>query len=142
MSYYITEFDIGADLEQPHNFVKINGMSPFLHLSMEYHQQPNYTDLYEWINASDFNLFDSVLTKGEFQANATTVIINSSTAKLKMEFMKKDLFVETDDAKDQLKQSLLMLGPEATQPVHLFNLQNGSGDYFIYFSLIKIKILI
>jgi len=110
MSYYITQFDIGANLEQPHNFVKINGMSPTLHLSMEYHQQPNYTKLYEWINLSNFSRNESFLAKREFQANATSVIINSSTAKLKMEFMKNELFVDTDDAKQQLKQSLLILG--------------------------------
>ena len=137
MSHYITEFEIGTDLEQPHNFVKINGKSPILRIPIEHFQQPNYTKLYEWIDLSDFGLnetfFDSVLTKREFQANATTAIINSSTAKLRMEFMKNDLFVETDIAKQQqFEPSLLILDQDATKPIHIFNLPNGSGELCIY----------
>ena len=136
MSYYITEFDFGTDLEQPHNFVKINGTSPILHVPLEYVHQPNYSQLYQWIKLTDFglneNIFDSVLTNREFKP-ASTVIINSSTAKLKMEFMKNDLFVETDNAKQQkLKPSLLILDNDANKPVQLLNLQNG-GELCIYF---------
>ena len=148
MSHYITEFEIGTDLEQPHNFVKINGKSPILRIPIEHFQQPNYTKLYEWIDLSDFGLnetfFDSVLTKREFEANVTTVIINSSTAKLRMEFMKNVLFVETDIAKQQqLERSLLILDPVANigtniKPIHIFNLPNGSGKRCIY-SKNKIK---
>ena len=137
MSYYITEFDIGTDLEQPHNFVKINGKSPIFHFPMKYIQQPNYTERYQWINLSDFGLnescFDSVLTKREFEANVTTVIINSSTAKLKMEFVKNDLLVETNDAKRQeLKWSLLILDKDASKPIQIYNLQNGPGESFVF----------
>jgi len=145
MSYYITEFDIGTDLEQPHNFVKINGTSSILHVPMEYLQQPNYTNLYQWINLSDFGLnetfFDSVLTKREFKiASTTTVIINSSTAKLKMDFMKNDLFVETDNAKrQQLKQSVLIMDNEPGTPVQIFNLQNR-GELCIHFFLFNMSI--
>ena len=138
MPYYITEFDIGTDLQQPHNFVKINGMSPMFHSPMKYRQQPNNTYLYEWINMTDFGLnktlFDSVLTKRNFQnANATTIIINSSTAKLRMEFVKKNLFVKSDNSKrQQFKQSLLILDQNATKPIHMFNLHNGSGELSIF----------
>ena len=142
MSFCITEFDIGTDLEQPHNFFKINGMSPTFHLSLEYYQRSNYTKLYEWVNSSDFGLneswFDSVLTERDFHNNATNVIINSSTAKLKIEFMKNVLLVEPDNAKQQkLKRSLLILDRHAIKPIQIFNLQNGSGEICIYSSEFK-----
>ena len=139
MSYYITEFNIGADSQQPHNFVKINDAFPILHMPLKYPQQPNYTKLYEWINPSEFGLnksvFDSVLTKRKFQeANSTTVIINSSTAKLQIQFMTNDLFVETDIAKQQeLKRYLLIIDHKATKPIHILNLQNKSGELWIYY---------
>ena len=147
MSYYITEFDIGPDLQQPHNFVKINGMSPILHLPMEYGQQPNYSRLYHWINATELGLnesfFDFVLTKREFQnVSTTTVIINSSTAKLTIEFLKNDLSVETGNAEQkqlkrkQFKRSLLILESDrlkdTKKTIRIFNLQNGSGELCIY----------
>ena len=96
MSYYISEFDNGADSEQPHNFVLINEEHPVLHAALEYHRQPNYKKDYQWINASELgfskNGFDPVLTMRQFQnASATIIIIYSSTAKLRMEFMNYNL---------------------------------------------------
>ena len=153
MSYYITEFDIGADLQQPHNFVKINGISPILHLPMEYGKQPNYRKLYQWINATELGLdeshFDSALTMRQFQnASTTTVIINSSSAKLTVEFLKHDLSVERVKSKrkqlkqKQLKRSLLILIKDQkidkrfktiTKMVRICNLKNGSGELWIHF---------
>ena len=140
MSYYISQFDNGADSQQPHNFVLINGEHPVLHSALKYHEQPDYKQQYQWINASEFGLeesfFDSVFTKRQFQnASATTVIINSSTAKLRMEFTQNHLRMDTDnvDPKKQLKTSLLILDPRSeSKPVQLFNLKNGSGEFGIH----------
>ena len=152
MSYYIAEFDIGTDLEQPHNFVKINGMSPIFHIPMEYGQQPNYRRLYQWINATELGLterfFDFVLTKREFQnVSTTTVIINSSTVKLTIEFLKNHISVKNGNAEQkqlkrkQLKRSLLILEStvfkDTKKTIRIFNLQNGSGELCIYSFLFK-----
>ena len=134
MSYYITEFDIGADFPQPHNFVKINGTSPIFELPMEYHKQPNYTQLYQWIKPFDLDLnessFDYAFTNREFQnASETTVIINTSTGKLSMEFIRNDLFVKSENSKrKRLKPSLLILELDPKKTNRIFNLKNGSGE--------------
>ena len=125
---------------QPHNFVLINGEPPVFNLPLEYQQQPNYKTQYQWINAAELgfseSFFDSVLTKRQFQnVSATTVIINSSTAKLRMEFMKNNLLMDTDSVnpEKQLKTSLLILDSSSeSKPVQLFNLKNGSGKFNIH----------
>jgi len=136
MSYYIGQFDDGADLQQPHNFVLINGEHPVFNLPLEYHDQPNYNLQYQWLNSSQFGLpktfFDPVLTQREFQnASGTTVIINSSTAKLRMEFAKNDLSIKTDNA-NSTKQSktLLILDQDSfsVKPVRFVNLTTESGQ--------------
>ena len=120
---------------QPHNFVLINGEPPVFNLPLEYQQQPNYKTQYQWINAAELgfseSFFDSVLTKRQFQnASATTVIINSSTATLRLEFRMNHLPMDTDyvNPKKQLKTSLLILNKSSkSKPVQLFNLKDGSG---------------
>ena len=139
MSYYVTQFDIGADFQQPHNFVKINGMLPVFHLPMKYYQRPNSTRIFQWINPTELSLsqssFDYFFIEREFQnASATTVIINVSTAKLAMEFINNDLSVKSDSSKRQLlKPSLLVLDDFLTKkPIRIFNLKNGLGELFIF----------
>ena len=134
MSHYISQFDNGADSQQPHNFVLINGEHPVLHSALKYHKQPDYKQQYQWINASELgfseSFFDSVVTKRQFQNGSATVIINSSTAKLRMEFTHNHLRMDTDnvDPKKQLKTSLLILNKSSkSKPVQLFNLKDGSG---------------
>ena len=142
MSHYISQFDNGADSEQPHNFVLINGEHPVFHSALEYHEQPDYKIQFQWINASELgfseSFFDSVLTKQQFQnGSGTTVIINASTAKLRMEFRMNHLPMDTDivNPKEQLKASLLILDPiSKSKPVQLFNLKNGSGEFSIHFA--------
>ena len=135
MTYYISQFDIGADFDQPHNFVLINGEPPVSYFPLEYHQQPNYKIQYQWINSSELgfieSFFDSVLTERQFQnVSASTVIINSSSAKLRMEFIKNELPSDTGDAdrQQQLKTALLILDPFSDKPVQFFNLTDGSGE--------------
>ena len=140
--------DFGEDLEQPHNFVTINAEIPDYHMMLEYIRQPDYALQYEWINGSALGLnqtwFDYFLSKREFQeVSTTTVIINSSTAKLRMEFLKKDLSFGNNNAKQQLKPLLLILdqaeaGYKPKKLVRLFNILNGSGK-FNYCSVINIK---
>ena len=141
MSHYISQFDVGEDFQQPHNFVLINGERPVFNFLLEYYEQPNYKMQYQWMNASQFGLgesfFDSILTKRDFQnATETTVIINSSTAKLRMEFMKKDLSMNTGSANSRqpLKTSLLILDPFSEKPVRFFNLTDESGDLSLTFA--------
>lgn len=161
MSYYVSQFDIGTDLQQPHNFVKINGMFPLLHMPQEYHKQPNYKKIYQWINptklGSSESYFDSVFIERKFQnGSATIVIINVSTAQLKMEFLKNDLAIKTDDSKQkQLETSLLVFDWEAVKSqsntiwdpkkpkkpkIRIFNLKNGSGEICIYSFFFNIKV--
>ena len=142
MSHYITQFDDGADLKQPHNFVLINGKPLILHSALEFLDQPNYRQQYRWINASALGFsesnFDSALTKREFQnASATTVIINSSTARLRMEFRKNHLPMDADNVYPikKWKASLLILDSSSeSKPVQLFNIKNGVGELSIHFA--------
>ena len=142
MSYYVSQFDIGADFQQPHNFVKINGMLPVFHLPLKHYQRPNYTRIFQWINPKELGLsessFDYLFTEREFQnVSATTVIINVSTAKLTMEFIKNDLSVQSDNSeRHQLKPSLLVLDNFYTKkPIRIFNLKNGLGELCIFLVL-------
>ena len=138
MSYYVNQFDIGGDLQQPHNFVKINGMSPISSSPVNYHQRPNYRKRYKWLNPTKLGFnessFDSLYNKREFRnTSATTVIINVSTGRLTLEFMKSNLFIKADNSKgQQLKPSLLILD-HTNKPIQIFNLINGLGKFCIYF---------
>ena len=137
MSYYISQFDDGTDLQQPHNFVLINGEQPVFNLPLQYHEQPNYKLQYQWLNSSKFGLpksfFDPVLSQREFaNASDTTVIINSSTAKLRMELTKNDLSLKTDNANStkQSKTSLLILDQDSfsEKAARFVNLATQSGE--------------
>ena len=117
MDNYIEELDYGTDLQQSHNFITINQESGMDNFLMKFIKQSNYTMLYQWMEPSKFGLDKSFFASNlknvrEFQnTSKTTVIINASTAKLKIEFVKNNLLDEiTINSTQQLSNSLLILG--------------------------------
>jgi len=121
MPFYITELDLGLDGNGPHNFILINGTIQKYHLSMEPFAQRNWTKQYQWLNGTNSNY----LSNRHFQKNKeTTFVINTSTAKLKIQFSSSPEITNVRGPFSSSKiVSFLLLG--ATQQ-SIYNIPNHS----------------
>jgi len=117
--FYITELDHGLDGNAPHNFILINGKKQNYHLFMENFDQRNWTKQYEWLNVTNSNY----LSNREFQnQHATTIIINTSSAKLKIKFSgSPEIYNCKSDLSNSKNTSLLILGNAQQQIYNIFN---------------------
>ena len=125
--FYITELDHKLDGNAPHNFVLINGKIQNYHFFMEQEHQRNWTKQYEWLNG----ITSSYLTNQEFQnqefqknfnKNETTIIINTSSAKLKIQFSgSPEIYNRKSHLSNSKNTSLLILGNSQQRIYNIFN---------------------
>ena len=126
LQFYVTELDHGLDGNAPHNFVLINGKIQDYHFFMENFDQRNWTKKYEWLNGVN----SSYLSNREFQNhNETTIIINTSSAKLKMQFSgSPEIYNRTSHLSNSKSKSLLILGNTKQR---IYNIFNHSSTFII-----------
>ena len=60
MSYYISHYDAGSDGEQPHNFILENGRRLRYHYEMKYSDRRNISNLYQWLNWTEYANNDQI----------------------------------------------------------------------------------
>ena len=89
--YFLRKFELGSDLNQPHNFVLINGLSiPSLIIDETNIQgsKLKYEQKLSWIKTNSTSPAD--LSDRWRESNETVVVISSSTVNLQIEFLNKD----------------------------------------------------
>ena len=129
LQFYITELDHGLDGNAPHNFILINGKKQNYYFFMEHFDERNWTKQYEWLNVTNSNY----LSNRQFQnQNETTIIINTSSAKLKVQFSGSPEIYNRESLLSNFEirnfRSLLILG-NAQQGI--YNIFNYSSTYTI-----------
>ena len=129
--FYITELDHKLDGNAPHNFVLINGKIQNYHFFMEQEHQRNWTKQYEWLNG----ITSSYLTNQEFQnENETTIIINTSSAKLKIQFSgSPEIFNRKSHLSNSKITSLLIFENKiiGNSIQRIYNIFNHSGTFIL-----------
>ena len=91
LDYYISEYDRGIDANSPNNIVLINGIIPEYHNYLSFGSPQKWTKSFQWINSTKLGIANSKLEKitenGKLvQGNKTTIIIFTTSTKLKLEF--------------------------------------------------------